>query len=635
MRAIFTDTIQQAFAEVGYTYPEKNGGNFTRFSTNGSAHDTAGWLRMFPDGDGAAFGCWRSDEQYTWQRKRNGGSSVSPEELAALRQKAFIAQAEAAAQREADYKEKATEARAKVEAAATATSHPYLTKKGIDACGVKVCGDNLLVPVYGPEGIQSYQTIDAEGGKRFMKGGKMSGGFYAIGERTERTIICEGFATGATIHKATGDRVIVAFNSGNLLHVAQALRTKYPVADIVIAGDDDRNSKDNSGRKAAQAAADAVNATAVFPVFAGGQDGTDFNDMAAQCGLEAVQQAFDAGAMADSHLIGYDASSVTGEFQAPDYLIKGVLNRGDMSVTFGDSGSMKSFVELDKALRMGMGWTWNGHKVKRAFTLIVLGEGAGGYRRRIRAWLQHHNRLESNDQPWVWVIDKAAELYSNPQGLKDWIAAVEKKTGRKVDHVLVDTLNTNMGHGADENDAVAIGSMLGFAQSAANYAAITFVHHVGHGDKGRERGSYAIRGNMDNRMLVERDEDGKGKVITVSSLKVKDGEEFKPVNMTYTVEVLGQDADGDDITSLVVLPTELEPQKPAGYGKKGSKNMRQLIDMLAAAGGRMGYPELREKYKEVNPADGKNYSTRLKDLYAAGYIFDPSPMSQVILRGAD
>ena len=331
-------------------------------------------------------------------------------------------------------------------------------------------------------------------------------------------------------------------------------------------------------------------------------------------------------------LPGYGASSVTAEFAAPDYLIKGVMNRGDLSVTFGDSGSMKSFVELDKALRLGMGWAWNGHRVNRAFTLIVLGEGAGGYRRRIRAWLQHHGLLNSDDQPWVWVIDKAAELYSNPKQMQEWITAVEAETGHKVDHLLIDTLNTNMGQGADENDAVAIGSMLGFTKEAADGAAITFVHHVGHGDKARERGSYAIRGNMDNRMLVERDEGGKGHVITVSSLKVKDGEEFKPVCMSYEVVVLGMDSDGDAITSLVVVPTELEAKKVPSMGR-GSKNLRDIIDLLSAAGGRLGYTELRDKYKGVNPDDAKNYSARLKAACAAGYIYDYSPMSQIILRG--
>lgn len=634
MRTIFTDTLQEAFEQVGYEFPHINGAAITRFSTNGKNGDKAGWLKVFADGDGAAFGCWRSNEQYTWQRKRDQATPMTQADVEALRAKHKAAQAEAEREREEGYQAAAIEARAKVEAAQPAAYHPYLVKKGIAPSGSLVCGDNLLIPVYGQHGIQSFQTIDADGNKKFMKGGRISGGYFVIGEKTERTIVCEGFATGATLHHATGDRVVIAFNSNNLVKVATALRAKYPVADIVIAGDDDRANKDNSGRKAAEEAAKAIKATALYPTFGEGEEGSDFNDMAANLGIEAVTKVFDPVAMTDDKLVGYDTLSVTGEFQAPDYLIKGVLNRGDMSVTFGDSGSMKSFVELDKALRMGMGWAWNGHKVKRAFTLIVLGEGAGGYRRRIRAWLQHHNLLDKKDQPWVWVIDKAAELYSNPQGLKDWIAAVERHTGRKVDHVLIDTLNTNMGQGADENDAVAIGSMLAFTQEAAAYAAITFVHHVGHGDKGRERGSYAIRGNMDNRTLVERDEDGKGKIVTISSLKVKDGEEFRPVNMTYVVEVLGTDADGDDITSLVVVPTENEPVRTTMMkGKKGSKNLRDLVDLLGAANGRMSYTELRDKYKAINPKDAKNYSTRIKELFEAGWIHDASPMSDVILRG--
>ena len=37
-------------------------------------------------------------------------------------------------------------------------------------------------------------------------------------------VICEGFATGASIHEATGHAVAVAFNAGNLQAVAVALR---------------------------------------------------------------------------------------------------------------------------------------------------------------------------------------------------------------------------------------------------------------------------------------------------------------------------------------------------------------------------------------------------------------------------
>lgn len=351
--------------------------------------------------------------------------------------------------------------------------------------------------------------------------------------------------------------------------------------------------------------------------------------------IENIQQKVEEKKQAEverNKLPGYSAYALGGEFKSNQYLIKGVLNRGEMSVTFGDSGTMKSFVELDKAMRLGMGWAWNGHKVKRAATLIILGEGAGGYKKRLRAWLQHHEMLESDDKPWIWVIDRAAEIYTNPAQLEQWVSQASEMLDRPIDHVLIDTLNTNMGAGADENDANAIGSMLAFAQQACQGAAITFVHHVGHGDKNRERGSYAIRGNMDNRMLVERDEDGHGKIITVSSLKVKDGEEFKPINMTWQSIEIGRDEDGDAITSLVVTPTDQEPATKANIGR-GNKRVQTIMGILTAQqDNRMHYMELREAYNSKNPKDASNFAKGVKECHKLGLVFDYQPMSMVIAK---
>ena len=56
---------------------------------------------------------------------------------------------------------------------------------------------------------------------------------------SNQVIVCEGYATGASIHEATGQAVAVAFNAGNLQAVAVALRAKYPCLTITIASDDD------------------------------------------------------------------------------------------------------------------------------------------------------------------------------------------------------------------------------------------------------------------------------------------------------------------------------------------------------------------------------------------------------------
>ena len=113
-------------------------------------------------------------------------------------------------------------------------------------------------------------------------------------------VIAEGYATADTLSQALGYATISAFDSGNLLKVAQDIRYKYPDKPIVIAGDDDRhleitNGK-NTGREKALEAAKLVNGTAVFPTFAPQEQATqklsDFNDLANKSvlGVDAVKR---------------------------------------------------------------------------------------------------------------------------------------------------------------------------------------------------------------------------------------------------------------------------------------------------------------------------------------------------------
>ena len=110
--------------------------------------------------------------------------------------------------------------------------------------------------------------------------------------------IVEGFATGATINEATGYAVAVAFNAGNLEAVARAMRAKFPDLILIICADDDYQTDGNPGLTKATAAARAVGGLLALPVFDADRPAkaTDFNDMAAVYGLEAVKQAI-AGVM--------------------------------------------------------------------------------------------------------------------------------------------------------------------------------------------------------------------------------------------------------------------------------------------------------------------------------------------------
>ncbi|WP_218510849.1 toprim domain-containing protein [Variovorax sp. dw_308] len=169
-------------------------------------------------------------------------------------------------------------------AAEPAAEHPYLTAKSVRAHGIRIeAGHTLLIPLRDAVGhLHGLQSIAPDGSKRFMPGARVKGCYHAIGRPSGRLVICEGYATGATIHEDSGDAVAIAFNAGNLQPVAKALRTKFPCITLVVAADDDWKTDGNPGMTAATEAARAVGGLLAVPDFTDlprGDDDTDFNDL--------------------------------------------------------------------------------------------------------------------------------------------------------------------------------------------------------------------------------------------------------------------------------------------------------------------------------------------------------------------
>ena len=119
----------------------------------------------------------------------------------------------------------------------------------------------------------------------------MSGCYFLIGEPDGALCIAEGYATGASIHEATGTAVAVAFNAGNLLAVARALRARFPDLRLIICADDDARTPENPGLTKGREAALAVDAWLAVPDFGANrpEGATDFNDLHRHAGLEAVR----------------------------------------------------------------------------------------------------------------------------------------------------------------------------------------------------------------------------------------------------------------------------------------------------------------------------------------------------------
>ena len=110
--------------------------------------------------------------------------------------------------------------------AAPCGEHVYLTRKGVQSHGLRVFDSNLVIPLFTASGkLASLQTITPDGTKRFLPGGRKHGCYFILGTPGEILGLAEGYATAATVHKATGYAVAVAFDCGNLLPVARALKS--------------------------------------------------------------------------------------------------------------------------------------------------------------------------------------------------------------------------------------------------------------------------------------------------------------------------------------------------------------------------------------------------------------------------
>jgi phage/plasmid primase-like uncharacterized protein len=130
--------------------------------------------------------------------------------------------------------------------------------------------------------IQSVQAIQENGTKRFAAGGVKQDMFHVVGggglkalKKASAIVIAEGYATADSLSQALGYATVAAFDSGNLLSVAQQLRELFRDKPFVIAGDNDAHLEltegKNPGKEKALAAAKAVDGSAIFPIFDPGE----------------------------------------------------------------------------------------------------------------------------------------------------------------------------------------------------------------------------------------------------------------------------------------------------------------------------------------------------------------------------
>ena len=371
-------TFQDILNDKGLTPSEIiTDGKLRRCPTAGKPHKQNGAYIAHIDNPATLWWCnWENGEQGTFSEINEKTLSPIERELWRQRQNAIRRQREAeCAQR---HEVAAQQARSILNASFPCSQeHAYLLRKGIPALG-DARQDNkgmLLLPVMDNSGkVQSLQYIAPDGTKRFLAGGKIQGGYFLISGKSENPfVLCEGYATGASIHLAYGSTVYVVFSANNLPAVANLVRSHFPDKTLLICADNDETGQ-NKGLEAAQ----AVQARLVLPSFSTGK-GTDFNDLHQSEGLSEVRRQLETSEPEQSNtpsLVSLDM----GEFLSiaiPErgYLLSPVLPVQGIGIMYAPRGIGKTFAALSVAVAVASGgavFNWRAPMPKR--TLYVDGE---------------------------------------------------------------------------------------------------------------------------------------------------------------------------------------------------------------------------------------------------------------------
>lgn len=249
------------------------------------------------------YGVFRGAEFFHERIKLSGATKLSESERAAIRAKQKANEEEAARKRQQEIDRAAETARAEWDNLAPATEHPYLTRKRVKAFGLRIAENgDLAVPlrngkgdIYGIQWIHPTKRGTGTDKPFWPKGLGTKGHYHLIGEPAWIVLICEGYATGASLAMATDLPVAVAFSAGNLLPVGEVIKARYPRAKILFCADDDYHNEANAGISKASQAALAVGGSWVAPHFSNerptdSKGDTDFNDLHVGYGLDAVTE---------------------------------------------------------------------------------------------------------------------------------------------------------------------------------------------------------------------------------------------------------------------------------------------------------------------------------------------------------
>ncbi len=266
----------------------------------------------------------------------------------------------------------------------------------------------------------------------------------------------------------------------------------------------------------------------------------------------------------------------------PSYLVWGLVPRDGLTIVWGPPKSGKSFWMFDLAMHVALGWKYRGRRVVQGPVIYVACEGGRGFKKRVVAFRQEYRLSENDRTPPFYLVGTRLDLISEHEVLIKDIR--DQLNGAKPVAVVIDTLNRSLI--GDENGPKDMGAYIAAADAVRETfgCAVILIHHCGI-DSTRLRGHTSLPGAADAQIAVKRENDG---VISATVEFMKDGADGDLLASKLKVVDLGEDGDGNEITSCVVEPVDdyqsHEIKEKAKLGAKSRNAYEIIADLISREG---------------------------------------------------
>ncbi|MCP1335158.1 AAA family ATPase [Futiania mangrovi] len=390
-------------------------------------------------------------------------------------------------------------------------------------------------------------------------------------EGGDRTIyIAEG---EKDVHALEGLGLLATCNPGGAGKWREGFSQYLAGADVVILPDNDEAGRDHAEKVAASLRGKAARVRIVH--LPGLQEKGDAADWIAAGGTaEELDRLAEAEAEAEGPRVRFQLLTIDrlGLSTAPDYTMKGMLPREGMAVFWGHHSTGKSFLQLDMAMSIARGAEWRGHRVRQGAVVYIAGEGQHGFRRRIEAYRRMRMAHDETAPPFYLMPEPLDLIDAHGQLIADIRAQ-----GVTPAVVVLDTLNRTLRGSENKPEDMAAYIAASDAIRDTFGCLVSIVHHCGV-DGDRPRGHTSLSAAADAIFAVK----DHGKVKALTAEKQKDGPIGEAMHFRLDEVDLGEDDEGDPISSCVV--EHVETQAETFTGPKLTRNQDTMLMILDGAG---------------------------------------------------